>query len=148
MKVLFAVDRSPCSDAAAEEVAHLAWPEDTEFEVVSVAHTRMPLVLEPMWFLVALHEAALDEARERAAEQVKRVKERLQASVPAVRVTSALLEGKPATAIVEEARRWQADRVIVGRHERSRVGRWLLGSVSHAVARQAPCPVDVLGASH
>ncbi|MCU0255430.1 MAG: universal stress protein [Vicinamibacterales bacterium] len=148
MKVLLAVDRSPCSEAAAAQVAHLAWPAGTEIEVVSVAHTRLPLIPEPMWFLVALHEAALDEARERATEQLTRVKASLLSSVPGATVTTAVLEGRPAPAIVEEARRWQADRVVVGCHDRSRVGRWLLGSVSRAVARKAPCPVDVVAPSH
>ena len=65
MKVLLAVDRSTPSDRAVEDVRHHAWPPGTEIEVVSVAHTRWPLIPEPMWFFVALHESALDEARAR-----------------------------------------------------------------------------------
>lgn len=38
MKVLLAVDGSPCSDAAIDEVAQRPWPEGTEIMVLSVVH--------------------------------------------------------------------------------------------------------------
>ena len=55
-----------------------------------------------------------------------------------------MLEGSPKQAIVEEAERWGADLVVVGSHGRGFWGRLLLGSVSHAVAARANCPVLIV----
>jgi nucleotide-binding universal stress UspA family protein len=54
---------------------------------------------------------------------------------PAVRV------GDEATEIVDEARDWNADLLVVGTHARRGVSRVLLGSVAEACIRDAPCSV-------
>jgi nucleotide-binding universal stress UspA family protein len=46
--------------------------------------------------------------------------------------------------ILEEARRWDADLIIVGSHGRRGFKRFLLGSVSEAVAMKAHCSVVVV----
>jgi nucleotide-binding universal stress UspA family protein len=145
MRVLLAVDRSPCSDRAVNEVLHRAWPPGTEIEVVSVAHTSVPFIGEPTCLFVAAHEEALDNARHAAADEVARVRARLASTLPDARVSAKLLEGKPARQIDDEARRWHADLIVVGTHARGRLGRMLRGSVSSTVARHAPCRVDVVG---
>lgn len=148
MKVLLAVDSSTCSECAVEDVCHHRWPPETEIEVVSVAHTRVPRILEPTWFMIALHEEAREEARSAAAACIERAQARLASILPASHVTTTLLEGAPARQIVDEARRWHADLIVVGSHRRTLPGRIVHGSVSKAVARRAPCPVDVVLAPH
>ncbi len=44
-------------------------------------------------------------------------------------------------AIVEEARRWGADLIVVGTHGRRGLDRLLLGSVAEGVARMSPVSV-------
>ena len=55
-----------------------------------------------------------------------------------------MLEGDPATLIVEYAGDWAADLVVVGSGGRSRLEHMLLGSVSATVVAKAPCPVLVV----
>ncbi|MDQ7040658.1 MAG: universal stress protein [Rhodothermus sp.] len=50
-------------------------------------------------------------------------------------------EGPVDLTILEQARREQADLIVMATHGRSGVARWLLGSVTERVLRQAPCPV-------
>ncbi len=52
--------------------------------------------------------------------------------------------GKPAPKIVDAARSWPADLIVMGTHGRTVVGTILLGSVAQGVLHKAPCPVMVL----
>ena len=54
--------------------------------------------------------------------------------------------GKPAAMIVETAKNWPADLIVMGTHGRNVVSTILLGSVAQGVLRHAPCPVMVLRA--
>ena len=46
--------------------------------------------------------------------------------------------------IVDEAKDWPADLIVVGSHGYSGVKRWLLGSVAQSVVSHAPCSVEVV----
>src|SRR5262245_19007047 len=52
-----------------------------------------------------------------------------------------LLEGEPAEAIVDLARRTSCDLIALGTHGRRGLARLLMGSVAEQVVRTAPCPV-------
>ena len=82
-------------------------------------------------------ENLLETRAERAAQQVRE-------KLPELQVTTAVLEGSPKKAIVEEAERWNADLIVLGAHGYSAIRRFLLGSVSHAVVLHAPCSVEVV----
>ena len=49
--------------------------------------------------------------------------------------------GDPARSILDEAAALPADLLVMGTHGRSGLERWVLGSVTDRVLRQAPCPV-------
>ncbi len=59
------------------------------------------------------------------------------------RLVFQVLPGDPARAIVDYARQHQADMIVIGAGTGSAL-RWRLGSVSAAVAAQAPCSVTVV----
>ena len=55
-----------------------------------------------------------------------------------------LREGAPWKEIIESAREWPADLIVVGTHGRSGLTRLLLGSTAEEVVRHGPCPVVVV----
>jgi nucleotide-binding universal stress UspA family protein len=55
-----------------------------------------------------------------------------------------LLEGDPATEIVQYARDTHADLIVMGTHGRTGVERLLMGSVAERVMREAACSVLVV----
>lgn len=58
-------------------------------------------------------------------------------------VSSAVVQGKPAAALVDEATRLGADVIVVGNRRVQGIGR-VLGSVASAVAAHAPCDVYIV----
>ncbi|MDX2044728.1 MAG: universal stress protein [Acidobacteriota bacterium] len=59
-------------------------------------------------------------------------------------VTSEILIGEAAEVILEEAERWHADLIAVGSHGYRGWKRFLLGSVSEQIVRNAECSVMIL----
>lgn len=59
-------------------------------------------------------------------------------------VRSVLVWGHPATEICRFAETQDVDLIVIGSHGRSGLKEALLGSVSHAVANRAPCPVTIV----
>jgi nucleotide-binding universal stress UspA family protein len=142
MKVLVATDGSPSGGAAIDAVALRPWPDGTEIEVLTVIHTAVPFILDPTYTIAFIHMDQLEKARQRAPEIASGAAALLRA--PGRHVTTQVLEGAPKHVIVEEADRWGADLIVLGTHGYGPPGRFLLGSVAHAVVLHAPCSVEVV----
>lgn len=145
MRVLLAVDGSPYSDAAVNEVAARVWPADTEVRVITAY--ELPLAPAPeTWALPANYFEQLDRAAREHAEAVEHeLVLKLATSVgPSVKVTGSILPGPPRSIILEEAERWRADLIVVGSHGYGAWQRFLLGSVSQAIVSHAKCSVEVV----
>ena len=59
-------------------------------------------------------------------------------------MTTAVEWGDPKSKIIDAAEQWHADLIVLGSHGRTGLERFLMGSVSDAVARHAPCSVEVV----
>jgi nucleotide-binding universal stress UspA family protein len=67
------------------------------------------------------------------------------ATIPAhPRCWKFLREGTPWQEIVDSARKWPADLIVIGTHGRSGLSRLVFGSTAEGVTRHAPCPVVVV----
>jgi nucleotide-binding universal stress UspA family protein len=124
-RVLLATDGSETSAAAARALAGRPWPEGSEFRVVSVEE---PCVLK--------------SSRLEPQEAVTSAEQVLASA--GLKATGGVLSGNAKEVILEEARKWDADLIVVGSHGRRGFKRFLLGSVSEAVAMNAHCPVVVV----
>jgi nucleotide-binding universal stress UspA family protein len=148
MKLLLAVDGSEFSDAAVEEVANRAWPRECEVHIVSVidlpvvASTEVSYVPESYYFHME------DSGRKQAESAVSRALSRLRESNAArevpLRLSSDVVEGKAEGTIIEIARNQNTDLIMVGSHGYRGLTRFLLGSVSQAIASHAPCSVQIV----
>jgi nucleotide-binding universal stress UspA family protein len=144
MKVLLATDGTPAAERATAAVADRAWPEGTEIEVLTVIHTRFPLLPDPQLRLAAAHEQLIEQAREQAPAIVQHAARRIEAASKTVRVTTRVVEGEPKVTILQEAKEWGADLIVVGSHGHGALAGLLLGSVAQAVALHAPCSVQIV----
>lgn len=144
MKILLAIDGSPCSDAAVAEVCQRPWPQGSEVRLITVDSPMRDELLRggsPGVFddINRQLRAAAQRCVDDAAALVRR-------NAPALRVTSVLREGRPKDAILDEAENWQADLIVLGSHGYGAVRRLFLGSVSLAVMTNAPCSVEIVRA--
>jgi len=141
-----AVDRSPCSDAAVREVVDRFVPADTEVRVVHAVEwmREMPSSFQYGQGPSAAHDVVESRNRsfERAEWLVSKVARELESA--GFRVSVSTPDADPRHGIIDEARRWEADLVVLGSHGRRGVERFLLGSVAEAVLRHAPCSVQIV----
>ena len=61
-----------------------------------------------------------------------------------LRVETKLRDGDARAEIIEEAKQWPADLIVMGSHGYTGLKRWLLGSVALSVVSHAPCSVEVV----
>jgi nucleotide-binding universal stress UspA family protein len=80
--------------------------------------------------------AAAKQLAEQGAERVRR-------QFPGWKIDIEPSAGNPADAMLEKAKTWPSDLIVVGTHGRSAIGRAILGSVSLRLIREAPCSVRV-----
>jgi nucleotide-binding universal stress UspA family protein len=142
MKILLAVDGSEYSAEAVGEVAARPWPPETAVRVVSAVETITPPAPEFSYEAGADFQRTLQELRNLAEQWTAGAAETLRAS--GLTAETAVRDGDARSVIVDEARDWQADLIVVGTHGRTGLKRWLLGSVAQAVVGHAPCSVEVV----
>jgi nucleotide-binding universal stress UspA family protein len=146
MRILLATDGSRPADRARDFVAAMPWPQGSSIRVVSVVPrgadvatrwsaetTNLPDVDRYEDAIVRSHALAL-EAAERD----------LALAHPDALIERFLLRGRAGSAIVQEARDFGADLIVVGHRGHGTIETMLLGSVSAEVVDHAPCPVLVV----
>jgi nucleotide-binding universal stress UspA family protein len=142
MKILLAVDESEYSAAAAAAVATRPWPSGTIVRVLTAREPVVPPAAELWYDAGGSIERAQQELTARAEQLTAGVAETLRAS--GLTTETAVRDGEPRSVIVDEARDWSADLIVIGSHGYTGLKRWLLGSVAQAVVNHAPCSVEVV----
>jgi nucleotide-binding universal stress UspA family protein len=136
-KILFPIDFSERSVSAARYVRTLGCrfrPEITLMHVLPAPAYGVgslesgPLMVEEAW----------EEQQRRAQEDVAEFATR---ELSPFRVHPTVLEGDPATAIVEKAHSERADLIVMATHGYGPFRRFILGSVTAKVLHDADCPV-------
>jgi nucleotide-binding universal stress UspA family protein len=141
MRVLLAYDGSAGAAEAAALAEAISWPGDSVLRAISVIEP----ILSPMsgpWDRGSVLSPELDAAITASAnETLREVEDRLASSARSV--DGNVLRGRAASVIVDDAREFRADLVIVGSRGHGAIATLLLGSVSSEVVDHAPCPVLV-----
>lgn len=142
-KLLIATDGSEFSLAAIKSVASRPWPKETQAKIISVPQLALPFVESSYVDSQALEElnrTSIAESNSAVAEGLailSKTELKLFSEVP-------FLHETPSNAILMEADRWHSTMIVVGSHGRSGFDRFMMGSVSEAVALHAKCSVEVI----
>ena len=151
MKILIAYDGSESADKGIDDLSRAGLPVEVDALVVSVAEVWLPPPRGEFDDTFPLQiPAGLKRARAHAAGIVKEAKElaergskRVQQIFSGWRVNYEATNGSPAHELLNRAREWQPDLIVVGSHGRTALGRFVLGSVSQKVLTEAQTSVRV-----
>jgi nucleotide-binding universal stress UspA family protein len=88
-----------------------------------------------------LSSATRSQLRALAAGQASSRWDRFSAAAARTPVTLVLRDGDPRDVLLDEARRQDADLLVLGTHGRTGMDHWILGSVAEVALRSAPCDV-------
>jgi nucleotide-binding universal stress UspA family protein len=143
-RLVLGIDGSADSAAAASAVADRAWPPGTAVRVVMALDRRLKMALAfglplPVW-APGVKQEWDDTARARhVAEAVTK-----ELGAAGLMASATVTGGNPKQVLLREAEQFGADCVFLGAQGHSTLDRFLLGSVSTAVATRAPCSVEVV----
>ncbi|MBA3857870.1 MAG: hypothetical protein C0507_13275 [Cyanobacteria bacterium PR.3.49] len=141
-RVLIPVEDQQFIDVIIDFINAHQWSPDVQFKILHVVDstiflpnmTGLPVSLPPTFY---------QEERESAHNLVNSVALRLE-SISCKSVDCHVEEGMPKQVILSYARDWSADLILMASHGRHGLDRWLMGSISGAVADSAPCSIVIL----
>ncbi|HEU4686374.1 MAG TPA: universal stress protein [Nitrospira sp.] len=136
-RVLLPLQGSYDQEAAIRFLQLKPFQEPVEIVLLTV----LPSVRPPWPVEAAAAEQLEARALQSARDFIDHTAARIRASGYEAKGRAVL--GTPAEAILEEARQLRSDLILMGSRGREGVTRFVLGSVSHAVLHDMPCPVLV-----
>lgn len=142
MKIIVAVEDKLFGESIADFVANHEWPEGSEVLVLHVLELIFvkPLAGYPTELIRNLHEE-----RMRAAKSlVLGVGTTISTRLPGIKMHEEIVDGHAKDVIINRAKDWPADLIVLGSHGRSGIGQFFLGSVSMSVLSASPCSVMVV----
>lgn len=135
-QILVPIDFSDGSNRAIAQAVQLAGALGASIELFHAY--QLPVFALPD-SSVTVSPTYVADLTDRAQKELDRQRDRLTAE--GLTVTTQLLEGNPADAIVERATAVNAQMIVIGTHGRSGFRRFLLGSTTERVVRTSTVPV-------
>lgn len=143
MKILVAIDPSPYAREAIRFVKSVVWPQNTEIFLMHVIEMKHAAPFSPSdgpssW------DKVIYQARGKLVTEARHFLEQTKQDMHAQKsliIKSVVEEGLPGAEILQAAQDYQVDLVILGTRGLSNIKRFLLGSTSEWVMRDAPCSV-------
>src|SRR5262245_58013583 len=138
VRLIIGVDGSKDAEAAVAAVAARKWPAGSEVRIVNATWAMPQLTSQhmvgPITEWIAEEKARVKKMIDEAAGKI---------TADGVKTDTVVKEEEPKRLLVAEAESWGADCIFVGARGMGRIDRFLLGSVSSAVAARAHCSVEV-----
>ncbi|HEV2387395.1 MAG TPA: universal stress protein [Candidatus Acidoferrales bacterium] len=135
-RILCAVDLGPATGLVLGWAGLLARPFAAHVEVLHAEWIELPRYFTPAQIQALGAEA--EESRARLREELAEMARRILG--PQAEPTLHIVEGHPVPLLLQYARQFRPELMVLGSHGRSGVARLMLGSVAENVVRESPCP--------
>ena len=141
MRILIAVDESPHAAEALRWGTRVNWPQGSEVLVFSA-------IRSDLFVTGSLYPPAAQEIELLVRGETERMEKHVAEALPALtqaglKATAKVGHGDPRIAILDEAKAFGAELVVVGSHGRRGLAKLVLGSVATHVVTHAHCSVLV-----
>ena len=141
MRILIAVDESPHAAEALRWGTRVGWPQGSEVLVFSA-------IRSDLFVTGSLYPPAAQEIELLVRGETERLEKHVAETLPALtqtglKATAKVGHGDPRIAILDEAKAFGADLVVVGSHGRRGLAKLVLGSVATHIVTHAHCSVLV-----
>ena len=139
-RILVPVDGSTTSNQGLDEAIKLARLTGASLRLIHVVDVlTFATGFEPYTVYAGDVIPRMKEAGEQILDQAK-----TRAAASGVKVDSLLFDSiaaRVSETVIEQAKAWKADLIVIGTHGRRGVGRLFLGSDAEQIVRMAPVPV-------
>lgn len=142
-RVLIAADNSEYSQAALNWLRQMSWSSDTVFKLITVLPPLSDSFGDEQTSRVSTLMLEHDNFRGVADAELCIMQEFLEKG-RSWKVIREVREGDPREVILNAARSWNADLIVMGSHGKTGLTKLLLGSVSQAVSLHAFCSVAIV----
>lgn len=143
MRILLPMDESQFSQDALRAVINQYQRRGTEVRVLNVIQPVSAYLSADLMPHFVEHLDTIEKDRKRQAQKiVLRAADKLRDA--GFKSSAVVTTGEPAAEIIERAKRWRADVIVIASYDLRGLNRLLMGSVSEAVARHADCSVEVV----
>ena len=144
VRIIAGTDGSPASEEALKALTARKWPPGSEVKVIMVDD---PIAPDFLGKVIPPIGKMIDEDRQEERAWVEKISKSSLDILreTGIKVSCALREGDPKQELCKAAEEWHADCIFVGSAGFSnRIERFVLGSISAAVAARAHCTVEVV----
>lgn len=142
-KILVTLDGSELSEKALSYAREIT-PDDAEVVLLTVVD--LPDIsaysLYPLSVSMDYYSEALTQAETGAIEYIEKIASELRSV--GYTVQTVVATGIAADTIVEQAKKYDVQAIVMSTHGRSGINQWLFGSVTQKVLSMMPCPVFVV----
>jgi nucleotide-binding universal stress UspA family protein len=143
IRLIIGMDGSTGAINAVDHVIKRSWPPETEIRIIAILDPRLSTAA-----ISYLPQAAhwIQEGYQDEDQWIRNIveKEAEKLRNSGLKVSTNVVAGDPKLLLIQSANDWAADCIFVGARGLTRVERFLMGSVSGAVASRAQCSVEVV----
>lgn len=139
-KILVTIDETKFSEQVVDFIIQHKWTQSAHFKLLGVTRQPSWVALLQVPELAEIYQDFLQTRK----TTLKNLALKLAANYPSSFIEEELIEGEPKRTIIEIAKQWGANLIVVGYNTQSTTEKHFIGSISLAVLCAAPCPVLLL----
>ncbi len=129
------------SDSLVEEVIKLTKDQNSNVRIIHVIDESFINYGGPPFDYVSIIASWREDSQKLLNSAAKKIISQSPTKVDTLVLELKPLQGRVAEVIVEAAKEWPADLLVIGTHGRRGFSRFFLGSVAENIVRIAPTPV-------